>query len=102
MRRPSPLQPCRRAYPCSPPITRRRVPVGQGVLGAKGAAGEPAVDGPLPFGGTLCPVCSPICEIHADLWPGSRCHTVLLRPKRIRLPIMSTIELVDPELREAL
>src|SRR5258708_35782380 len=36
------------------------------------------------------------------LSPGQRCHTVLLRPKRTRLPTMSTIELVDPELREAL
>src|SRR5215467_15819280 len=42
-----------------------------------------------------------ICEIHADLSPGSRCHTVL-PPKRTRLPTMSTIELVDPELRDAL
>jgi hypothetical protein len=48
------------------------------------------------------PACSPICEIHADLSPGGRCHTVLLRPKRTRLPTMSTIELVDPELRDAL
>src|SRR4051812_11359170 len=46
--------------------------------------------------------CSSIYEIHADLLPGSRCHTVLLRPKRTRLPTMSTIELVDPELRDAL
>src|SRR5215469_16464273 len=60
------------------------------------------MDGRLPFGGTLCPACSSICEIHVDLWPGSRCHTVLPRPKRTRLPTMSTIELVDPELRDAL
>src|SRR3954465_2162292 len=38
----------------------------------------------------------------AVLSPGSCCHTVLLRPKRTRLPTMSTIELVDPELRDAL
>src|SRR3984957_6840225 len=37
-----------------------------------------------------------------DLWPGQRCHTVSLRPKRSRLPTMSTLELVDPELRDAL
>src|SRR5215213_667884 len=60
------------------------------------------MDGPLPFAGTLCPARSSICEIHADLSPRSRCHTVLLRPKQTRLPTMSTIELVDPELRDAL
>src|SRR4029078_8389121 len=38
----------------------------------------------------------------ADLSPSNCCHTVLLRPKRTRLPTMSTIELVDPELRDAL
>src|SRR5580693_2297278 len=41
-------------------------------------------------------------EIHTDLSPGSRCHIVLLCPKWTRLPTMSTIELVDPELRDAL
>src|SRR5215211_6933676 len=60
------------------------------------------MDGPLPFAGTLCPARSSICEIHADLSPRSRCHTVLLCPKWTRLPTMSTIELVDPELRDAL
>ena len=60
------------------------------------------MDGSLPFGGTLCPACSSLCEIEADLSRGSRCHTILLRPKRTRLPTMSTIELVDPELRDAL
>jgi hypothetical protein len=34
-----------------------------------------------------------------DLPPDQRRHTVLLRHKRTRLPAMSTIELVDPELR---
>src|SRR3974377_300715 len=57
---------------------------------------------PRPSAATLCPACSSICEIQADLWPGSCCHTVLPRPKRTRLPTMSTIELVDPELRDAL
>src|SRR3712207_4917558 len=65
-------------------------------------ASPPWMDGPLSFGGTPCPACSSLCEIHADLSPGSRCHTVLLRAKRTRLPTMSTIELVDPELRNAL
>ena len=37
-----------------------------------------------------------------DLSPCRRCHTVSPRPKRTRLPTMSTIELVDPELRDAL
>ena len=60
------------------------------------------MDRSLLFAGTLCPVRSFICESHADLSPGRRCHTVLLCLKRIRLPTMSTIELVDPELREAL
>jgi len=41
-------------------------------------------------------------QIHTDLPPGSGCHAVLLRPKQTRLPTMSTIELVDPELRDAL
>ena len=74
----------------------------KGKLGIENAAGESTLDGPLPFGGTLCPACSSICESHVDLSPGSRCLTVLLRPKRIRLSTMSTIELVDPELRDAL
>src|SRR5690242_16297591 len=74
----------------------------QGVLSAENAAGESFMDGPLPSGGTLWLACSSICEIHADLSPGSRCHTVLLCSKRTRLPTMSTIELVDPELRDAL
>src|ERR1700722_12164573 len=38
----------------------------------------------------------------ASLSPGGWCRTVLLRTKRTRLPTMSTIELVDPELRDAL
>src|SRR6188508_2827542 len=58
--------------------------------------------GPLPFGGTLCPACSSICESHVDLSSGSRCLTVLSRPKRTQPPTMSAIELVDPELRDAL
>jgi acetyl esterase/lipase len=36
------------------------------------------------------------------LSPGSYCHIVLVGHKRTRLPSMSTIELVDPELRDAL
>src|SRR6516165_11694803 len=57
---------------------------------------------PCPSAATLWPACSSKCEIHADLWPGSRCHTVLPRSKWTRLPTMSTIDLVDPELRDAL
>jgi acetyl esterase/lipase len=40
--------------------------------------------------------------IHVDLSPSSCCLIVLLGDKRARLPFMSTIELVDPELRDAL
>src|SRR3954470_332360 len=40
--------------------------------------------------------------IHADLSPSSCCLIVLLSHKPARLPSMSTIELVDPELRDAL
>jgi hypothetical protein len=43
-----------------------------------------------------------VLDYARDLSPGARCHTVLLRPKQIRLSTMSTIELVDPELRDAL
>jgi hypothetical protein len=39
---------------------------------------------------------------HADLSPSSYFFIVLLGDKRTRLPSMSTIELVDPELRDAL
>jgi hypothetical protein len=38
----------------------------QDVLSAENDAGESAMDGPLPFGGTLCPACSS-SVIHADL-----------------------------------
>lgn len=41
-------------------------------------------------------------QIHAHLSPGSYRLIVLLGPRRTRLPSMSTIELVDPELRDAL
>jgi len=40
--------------------------------------------------------------IHVDLSPSSCCLIVLLGHKPARLPSMSTIELVDPELRDAL
>jgi len=59
------------------------------------------MDGFLRLGALCVRPFQSICEINADLSPGSRCHTVL-PPKRTRLPTMSTIELVDPELRDAL
>src|SRR2546423_13842538 len=40
--------------------------------------------------------------IHFDLSPSSCCLIVVLSHKPARLPSMSTIELVDPELRDAL
>ena len=75
-------------------------PVESGVPGAENAAGESTADGSLPFGTTLCPTCSPICEIDADLSPALPYR--FAPPQRTQLPTMSTIELVDPELRDAL
>jgi acetyl esterase/lipase len=61
-----------------------------------------AMDGLLRFANTLCSARSSKYEIYADLSPCRRWRTVLLCPERTRLPTMSTIELVDPELRDAL
>src|SRR3954462_8911810 len=104
----------------SPPFTRRQTPCSQKFPKSIIITWSPSTRFRLSQGCTQCrkccwrghhgwppalrrhSACSSICEIHADLLPGSRCHTVLLCPKRTRLPTMSTIELVDPELRDAL
>src|SRR5271155_1403365 len=78
---------------------RHRVGVGEGdVIDPKYAA----MDSPCPSPALCAPPRSSICGVAADLSPGIRCNTVLLHPERTLLPTMSTIELVDPELRDAL
>ena len=58
------------------------------------------MDGFLRLGALCVRPFQSICEINAYLSPGSRCHTVC--PPTDAVPTMSTIELVDPELRDAL
>src|SRR3954468_16263336 len=86
----------------SRPAARFRL--SQGVLSAENSAGESTIDCPPPFGRTLCPACSSLCEIHADLPTCRQAITAIpfCSAKRTRPPTMSTIERVDPELRDAL
>src|SRR5262245_3529911 len=63
---------------------------------------ESTTDGFLRFGALCVRPFQSICEIHADLSLVSRCPTVFFAPNGPWLPSMRTIELVDPELRDAL
>jgi hypothetical protein len=86
-------------------VDAARPRLSQDVLGAENDAGKSTMDGPE----VPCPSAA-LCARPAHLYAKSTLtcgHAVAAitfcpAPKRTRLPTMSTIELVDPELRDAL